>query len=140
MAKGAKVVFERTPLGNAARGVLTLINDGAAYTVSESAVHRRFGKQGHDVGGSDDIAALPLEAVDRAVGFLGARYKSIAGTEGTATGAVGTLGPWWGAGAIAVDVPAGSPAFRGAGKSPVPGVRLGIHWTPRERANRISSS
>jgi EcsC family protein len=103
--KGTELLMENTPLGTAVRGIIELLNDAAAYTVTADVVHARFRDKGYEVREPGDIGMLGLEQVDRVVGFLGTRYKAMAATEGAGTGAAGTFGPWWGAGAIAVDLP-----------------------------------
>lgn len=105
LEKGTELLMENTPLGAAVKGMVELLNDGAVYTVSEPPVYKRFGQAGHTVAKPEDVARLELQQVDEVVGFLSARYKVVAGSEGAVAGGAGTVGPWWGAAAIAVDLP-----------------------------------
>ena len=84
-------------------GALGLMNDGAAMTVRPTAIFAQFQPP---VTSLEDIHKLDLERVDRSIGFLAAKYKSIALTEGAAAGAMGNLGPVAGGAAIAADVTA----------------------------------
>lgn len=82
-------------------GALGLINDGAAATVRTQAIFKEFQPP---VQALEDIHPLDLERADRAVGFLAAKYKSLALAEGGASGAASNLGPVAGGAAIAADV------------------------------------
>ena len=55
-------------------GIVDLLADAAAWTVSPEAICEEFRKGGHDVRQHADIFALDLEQVDRTVGWLDARY------------------------------------------------------------------
>lgn len=70
-------------------GVLSLLNDGASWTVRPKAIFKDFNGK---VSRLEDIHGLDLEVVDRAIGYLGAKYKSLALVEGAATGAAGLPG------------------------------------------------
>ena len=95
---GIEFVMEK-----AVGGVLSMLNDGAAATVRPKAVFEDFQPT---VSSLEEIHDLDLEKVDRAIGFLAAKYKSIAAAEGAAAGAAGNFGPAAGAAAIAADVTA----------------------------------
>lgn len=84
-------------------GALSLLNDGAALTVRTEAIFSEFQPP---VDSLEAIHRLDLERADRAVGFLAAKYKGLAFTEGAAAGAASTAGPVAGGAAIAADVTA----------------------------------
>jgi hypothetical protein len=79
-------------------GIVGLVNDGASWTVRMPAVLNEFRGDGHGVESLASIQQLPLEDVDKVVGYLGAKYKTLAAAEGAATGMGGAAG-------IAIDVP-----------------------------------
>lgn len=83
----------------AVKGLVSVANDTAQWTVRTDAIYDQFRKQGHGVRRSRDIFTLDLRAVDDAIGRLDAKYKSLALAEGAATGAGGGPG-------LVVDVPA----------------------------------
>lgn len=70
-------------------GALNLLNDGASWSVRPGAVFADFGP---DVQRLEDIHQLDLKEVDKAIGYLAAKYKSLALAEGAAAGAVGLPG------------------------------------------------
>lgn len=83
----------------AVQGLLGLLGDGAAWTVRTDAILREYRDNGHGgVKTLADVRELDLQDVDAAIGYLGARYKGLALTEGAALGAGGPL-------AIAADIP-----------------------------------
>ena len=83
-------------------GILKLLNDGAAATVRPTAIFAEFQPP---VLTLEDIANRDLEHVDRAIGFLSAKYASIALVEGTVAGGSTTLlGPEAAVAAIPADV------------------------------------
>jgi uncharacterized membrane protein (DUF2068 family) len=84
-------------------GILGLINDGAAMTVRPQAIYAELQPP---VASLEELHDLDLENVDRAIGFLAAKYKSIALVEGAAAGGLSALNPIAGAAAIAADVTA----------------------------------
>jgi len=73
-------------------GLVTLLNDGAHWSVRPKAIYSEFSKFGLNVNSHRDIVALDLEHVDRALGWLDVKYKSIAAAEGGSTGAAGLPG------------------------------------------------
>lgn len=84
----------------AVSGVVSLLNDGASWSVRQEAIFSEFRKDGHhSVRTFEDIRKLDLEDVDKTVGYLAAKYKSVAFVEGGVTGVLGAPG-------IAADVPA----------------------------------
>lgn len=85
---GVKWVLEKTALG-----LLNLINDAAQWTVRPNSIYQEFAKAGFEnVKKPRDVYALDLEDVDHVVGWLGAKYKSLAAAEGAATGTAGLPG------------------------------------------------
>ena len=71
------------------------VSPRAVWTVSPQAVYGKFRK----VRQRSDLFALDLEEVDKAIGWLDAKYKGVAFTEGAAAGAVGAPG-------LIADIPA----------------------------------
>lgn len=81
-------------------GVVSVVNDAAAWTVRADAILKEYRSDGaFDVHNLDDIHRLPLKSVEKTVGFLAAKYKTIALAEGTAAGTAGLPG-------MVVDIPA----------------------------------
>jgi hypothetical protein len=74
------------------RGLVTLLNDGAQWSVRPKAIYKDFTKSGIHVHSHDDIRELDLEQIDRALGWLDVKYKGIAAAEGGGTGAAGLPG------------------------------------------------
>ncbi len=76
----------------AIQGILSLLNDGASWSVRTEAIHAEFRAKGHlRVHSPGDIHSLELEQVDRIVGYLAAKYKALAAAEGAGVGALGGL-------------------------------------------------
>lgn len=78
----------RNQLGDreGASRTLSLLNEFAQWSVPVDGIHDVFGEK---VNGRQDIAELDLEEVDRAIGFLAAKYKGIAFAEGATAGVLG---------------------------------------------------
>lgn len=80
-------------LAKATKGVLDLLNDGASWTVRSSAILDEYQKDGNtQIQALGDIHSLDLEAADRTVGYLAAKYKALAAASGGAAGALGLMG------------------------------------------------
>jgi len=90
-------------IDKAFRGLIGLLGDGAALTVRPQAILAEFKPP---VSSLEALAAVDLENVDRAIGFLATKYKSLALAEGAAAGAAGMAGPVVGGAAIAADITA----------------------------------
>lgn len=89
-----------TVIKKAVQGLTTICNDAAQWSVRPEAIFEEFRKAGHEnVRSHSDIVNLPLEDVDKVVGWLAAKYKGIAAAEGAGAGAVGAVG-------LVVDIPA----------------------------------
>lgn len=103
LSKMADSILEQKLVGEAIKkailGVVGICNDAAQWSVRQEAIYDEFRHAGHTLETPSDLAALKLEDIDKMVGFLDAKYKSLAGVEGAATGAAGLPG-------IFVDVPA----------------------------------
>jgi len=83
----------------AIQGILSLLNDGASWSVRTEAILAEFRAKGHPrVHSPGDIHSLELEQVDRTVGYLSAKYKALAAAEGAGVGALGGV-------AILADIP-----------------------------------
>ena len=87
-------------LTKAIQGAVSLLNDGAAWSVRTNTILKEFRKDGHEsVNSLKDIHHLSLEQVDKTVGYLAAKYKGLAAAEGAAAGATGLPG-------LIADIPA----------------------------------
>ncbi|MEK4282331.1 MULTISPECIES: EcsC family protein [unclassified Cytobacillus] len=73
-------------------GIINLINEGAQWSVRSDAIYKEFRQKGHEVTKGNNIFSLDLNDVDRVVGMLAGKYKTLAGTEGAAAGFVGIAG------------------------------------------------
>ena len=74
-------------------GLVSLLNDAAQWSVRPEAIYKEFRDTGAaSVNRNTDIHKLDLEDVDRAIGYLAAKYKALAAAEGGSTGAVGLPG------------------------------------------------
>ena len=74
-------------------GLVNLTNDLAQWSVRPGAIYEEFRSRGHDnIKTASDLASLDLEEIDRAIGWLGTKYKGIALVEGGTAGAVGLPG------------------------------------------------
>ncbi len=73
-------------------GLIGLLNDGAQWSVRPEAVYSEYRGNGLAVNKREDILALGLEGVDKNIGFLAAKYKTLAAVEGAATGVAGIPG------------------------------------------------
>lgn len=85
---GVEWVIEKT-IG----GLIGLLNDIAHWSVRSGTIFKEFRDRGFsDIKSAKDIFSLDLEDVDKTVGWLGAKYKSLATSEGAAAGFVGLPG------------------------------------------------
>jgi hypothetical protein len=75
----------------AVEGIISVANDAAQGSVRRNAIYAEYRSDGHEVNGPADMFALDLEAVDRTVGWLDAKYKGAALAEGAATGSIGMI-------------------------------------------------
>lgn len=73
-------------------GLVSLLNDFAQWSVRTESIYEEFRNAQHAVNDGTHIRSLSLEEIDKVVGFLAAKYKSLAAIEGTAAGAVGVVG------------------------------------------------
>jgi hypothetical protein len=74
-------------------GLVNITNDAAQWSVRAETIHEEYRKAGHQtVHTATDVHRLDLEHVDRTIGWLGAKYKGIAATEGAGFGALGLPG------------------------------------------------
>lgn len=79
-------IIERT-----VKGLTGIANDVAQWSVRPESILREYRTAGFDnVTGLGEIYKLSLKDVDQVIGWLGAKYKSIATVEG---GTAGWLGP-----------------------------------------------
>jgi len=73
-------------------GLVSLLNDAAQWSVRPWAIYQEYEKNGHEISSPTHIHVLDLEDVDRTIGWLGAKYKSLALAEGAGSGYVGLPG------------------------------------------------
>ena len=74
-------------------GIVTLGNDAAQWSIRPEAILEEYRAAGHTtVKDLADIAQLDLADIDRAQGWIGAKYRALAAAEGAATGAAGLPG------------------------------------------------
>lgn len=73
-------------------GLITLLNDGAQWSVRPDSIYSEFRKKGYLVNNSQDIFQLDLADVDKVLGALGAKYRSLSAIEGGGAGAIGLPG------------------------------------------------
>lgn len=95
--KAGDLVMETPGVGwvieKSATGLVGALNDFAQWSVRPDAIFEEFRDCGHSgVTKHKEVSGLDLEAVDKVIGFLGAKYKSLALTEGALTGTAGLPG------------------------------------------------
>ncbi len=74
-------------------GLVGLANDAAQWSVREEAIFGEYRDAGHsNVKTHADLLKVDLEHVDKTIGWLAAKYKGLALTEGAALGAAGLPG------------------------------------------------
>jgi len=74
-------------------GLIALLNDFAHWSVRPDAIYEEYRKAGlNQIYTATDIFSLDLEEADRVNGWLGAKYKTLAGVEGGTTGYIGLPG------------------------------------------------
>lgn len=101
----AGVLLMNTPAVGAAietavGGLISSANDLAQWSIRPESILAEYRHHGHDeIASLEDIGQLDLQHIDRAIGWLNAKYKGIAVTEGAVAGLAGPLG-------IAADVAA----------------------------------
>lgn len=77
----------------AIRGLVGLLNDLAHWSVRPDSIYEEYRRAGFDhIKTPSDVFSLDLEDADRVNGWLGAKYKTLAGAEGAAAGYVGLPG------------------------------------------------
>lgn len=94
--KAGDMIMETPGLGDTIRaaiqGIVSSSNDLAQWSVRPEAIYEEFRNTGHSVRDHRDVLFLDLLHVDKAVGWLDAKYKGLALVEGAATGAAGAAG------------------------------------------------
>lgn len=87
-APGVNWVIEK-----AIGGLVGLLNDFAHWTVNPEAIYKRYRNSGFKhIKEPKDIFSLDLEEIDRVIGWLDTKYKTIATVEGAGSGYVGLPG------------------------------------------------
>lgn len=95
--KAGDLLLQTPGVGDAIRlsiqGLTGVCNDMAQWSVQKDAIYAVFRKAGHGgINREADVFDIELEDVDKIVGWLDAKYKGIALTEGAVAGAVGLPG------------------------------------------------
>lgn len=95
--KAGDLILATPALGDAIKssiqGLTGVCNDVAQWSVRPEVIYEEYRKAGHPgIKKPADVFTIELEQVDRAVGWLDAKYKGIALVQGAATGSVGLLG------------------------------------------------
>jgi hypothetical protein len=102
MARAADAALDNVVGEAVSKGVarlMNMLNDSASWSVRTDAIYEQFRSDGHSaVRQGSDIHELELSDVDRKVGRLAAKYKSLAFAEGASAGVLGLLG-------TAIDIP-----------------------------------
>ena len=86
-------------VNKAVTGTVSVLGDAAGRTIRPEAIYAAYRKKGHVVHQRRDIFHLDLENVDGTVGWLDAKYKGLAFTQGAVAGAAGIPG-------LIADIPA----------------------------------
>ena len=74
-------------------GLVSWLNDLAHWSVRAEIIFEEYRNMGHrNITKSKDILELDLEDVDKVIGYLGVKYKSLSAIEGAAAGYVGLPG------------------------------------------------
>lgn len=89
--------FNRIPgvewvVSKAVGGLIALLNDKAQWSVRPDSIYSEFRKKGYLVNNAQDIFQLDLSDVDKVLGALGAKYRSLSAVEGGGTGFIGLPG------------------------------------------------
>lgn len=75
------------------QGAISLLNDGAQALVRKEAIFKEYRGNGHNhIKDTPDIQSLDLQDVDKAIGYLAAKYKGLAAVEGGTTSGGGPAG------------------------------------------------
>lgn len=90
--KVMKVPGVQFVLGKAVDGIMSVCGDAAALSVRTNTIFGEFGPVGYAISKHSQIKEVPLEIIDRVVGYLDAKYKGLALTEGIITGMAGAPG------------------------------------------------
>lgn len=85
-------------VNKALMGIISTINDGTAWSVQTETILKEYREKGCLVNKCADVQNPPLKTCDKVVGYLGAKYKSIALAEGGGAGFFGAPG-------MLVDIP-----------------------------------
>lgn len=80
-------------------GTISLANDAAQWSVRPDSIVEEYKQNDTPVQILSDVYNIDLSNVDKCIGYLGAKYKTIAMGEGVGTGAIGLAG-------MAIDIPA----------------------------------
>ncbi len=73
-------------------GTISTLNDFSQWTVRPNAVYEEYQKNKFHVTSRQEIYHLDLQDVDTTIGYLGAKYKGLAFTEGGVAGATAIYG------------------------------------------------
>lgn len=95
--KAGEVIVETPIIGDAIQktteGLLSLCNDISQATLPEKAILKEFKSiTGEEVNSQKDFIKYDLEIIDKAIGLLSVKYKSLTAGEGAITGVAGLPG------------------------------------------------
>ena len=96
LSKAGDVILATPGIGDvikyAISGAVSVCNDIAHWSVARESIYNEFRIAGFDIQKAEDIHKLELEKIDKAVGWLDAKYKGLALVQGAGAGAVGLPG------------------------------------------------
>ncbi|MBF0503097.1 MAG: EcsC family protein [Candidatus Riflebacteria bacterium] len=97
LAKAGELVLDAPLIGDVlqktVKGIIEIASDVAHFSVRPDSIYTEFSSRGvQKVRKLEDIYNLDLCEVDKAIGFLAAKYKGLALAEGVTTGAAGLPG------------------------------------------------
>ncbi len=98
-----KIPYAEEAIKKSIGGLINLLNDGAHWTVRQDSILRVYQDQNLQISSLEEVQFLDLKDVDKAIGFLAAKYKTIAFTEGGLAGLPANAGPQVAVPAIAAD-------------------------------------
>ena len=96
LSKAGDLVLDTPGVGAVIRksvsGLVSMANDLSQWSVRQEAIFEEYRDAGFDVSCHADLMKLDLENVDHTIGWLAAKYKTLAASEGAVTGLAGLPG------------------------------------------------
>ncbi|MBF0119307.1 MAG: EcsC family protein [Desulfobacterales bacterium] len=84
---GAKFIIENSVLK-----LVSILTDFSQWSVRANVIFEEYRKNGFNINQYEDIFDLDLEHIDKTIGLLGSKYKTIAAGEGVGAGSIGIAG------------------------------------------------